>query len=84
METTHINCPCGAKYMAKRGTCPECEGTGSEVIPLLRRAVALLEEIAEAFREPEPVEEAEHTCRCAIKNGSPISNCPICHGTGQA
>ena len=81
---THVNCPCGERYMAKRGTCPGCNGTGSRVVPLLERAVELLEEIAEAFRPPEEVDPAEYTCGCTQKNGGPIANCPLCHGTGHS
>ncbi len=50
----------------------------------LDRIIALLEEIAEAFRPPEEAEPIEYTCRCTTGRAAPVSNCPICGGTGQA
>ncbi len=42
MSDTHIDCCCGAKYMRKRGACPECGGTeGSKTIRLVLSAAAL-------------------------------------------
>ncbi len=50
----------------------------------LDRIIELLEEIAEAFREPEPVDPTTHTCKCARISGEPVANCPLCQGSGQA
>ncbi len=50
----------------------------------LDRIIALLEEIAEAFRPPEEAEPVEYTCRCTTGRDAPVSNCPVCGGTGQA
>jgi len=33
MSNTHKNCGCGAKYMVKRGHCPECGGGVDEFVP---------------------------------------------------
>ncbi len=48
-----------------------------------QKQTVLLEEIAEAFRPSEEPEPVKYTCRCTTGRDAPVSNCPICGGTGQ-
>ena len=50
----------------------------------LEQIIGLLTEIRDALNET--VEELDYDgmdCRCLRATGEPISNCPICSGTGR-